>query len=362
MATNRPLADMEISRPEEGSCTRKGYHLRTGAMKPPFFGILFKLLFAFTIPMVVLFAVFAWVAHEVERRDLEAELGTRLAAVAAASANQIRGEYLVGLKRPEDTASLEYQRYQPRLQQLAATTGAARLVVIDREFVTKVASDEIVPPGAEYVWARLDRDQIDRVYAGESVSSTLFEGQDGKQYMAGYAPVHETDAGSPIVLALGVEAAPAYFDRLAELRRSLLYWGAALAAFMFGVTVLVATLLTRPLRRLAAAAERIGRGDLEAPIDVRGRDEIGVLAATMERMRADLRARDQRLQMMLSGIAHEVRNPLGGMQLYTGILRDELAADDDKRAHVARIDKELAYLGAVVNDFLDYARRPEPQL
>ncbi len=327
----------------------------------PFFGILVKLLFAFTVPLVVLFAVFASVAHEVERRDLEAELGTRLAAVASAAAAQIRGEYLVNLQREEDRNTDEYRRYRPRLEQLAGDTGAARMYVIDRQFVTKVVSDEIVPPGGEYVWARLDRSQLERVFAGESVSSTPFEGKDGVQYMAGYAPVHNTDAGSPIVLALGVEAAPAYFERLAELRRSLFIWGAGLTAFMLGVTLLVAALLTRPLRRLAAAAERIGHGDLEAPIDVGGRDEIGVLAATMEEMRADLRARDQRLHMMLSGIAHEVRNPLGGMQLYTGILRDELAGDDEKRAHVDRIDKELAYLGAVVSDFLDYARRPPLQ-
>jgi signal transduction histidine kinase len=61
---------------------------------------------------------------------------------------------------------------------------------------------------------------------------------------------------------------------------------------------------------------------------------------------------------MLSGIAHEVRNPLGGIELFAGILRDELDSGDDRRGHVQRIEKELAYLKAVVSDFLEYARRP----
>ena len=52
-------------------------------------------------------------------------------------------------------------------------------------------------------------------------------------------------------------------------------------------------------------------------------------------MRQQLRARDERMQMMLAGIAHEVRNPLGGMELYAGLLRDELAGDAEKLAHVA---------------------------
>jgi signal transduction histidine kinase len=37
------------------------------------------------------------------------------------------------------------------------------------------------------------------------------------------------------------------------------------------------------------------------------------------------------MQQMLAGIAHEVRNPLAGIQLYAGILRDELAGDDARR-------------------------------
>ena len=69
-------------------------------------------------------------------------------------------------------------------------------------------------------------------------------------------------------------------------------------------------------------------------------DEIGLVADTMEQMREQLRARDERMQMMLAGIAHEVRNPLGGMELYAGLLRDDLAGDAEKlgarAAHRAR--------------------------
>src|SRR5690606_20161572 len=151
-------------------------------------------------------------------------------------------------------------------------------------------------------------------------------------------------------------------DRLADLRRSLLYYGVGAILAMMAIAVLVAALITRPVRHLAAAAERIGRGDLAAPIRRTSRDEIGFLAETMDQMRVELRARDQRMQEMLSGIAHEVRNPLGGIELFAGILRDELPAGDERRAHVDRIEREVGYLKTVVAEFLDYARRPEPVL
>jgi signal transduction histidine kinase len=82
----------------------------------------------------------------------------------------------------------------------------------------------------------------------------------------------------------------------------------------------------------------------------------------MERMRQQLAERDARTQQMLAGIAHEVRNPLAGMTLFTGILRDELPEPDERRGHVDKIRRELGYLERVVNDFLDYARRPKPEL
>jgi signal transduction histidine kinase len=65
---------------------------------------------------------------------------------------------------------------------------------------------------------------------------------------------------------------------------------------------------------------------------------------------------------MLAGIAHEVRNPLGGLQLFAGLLREGLEGQPERLTEVARIDREIKHLETVVNEFLEYARRPAPQL
>jgi signal transduction histidine kinase len=87
-----------------------------------------------------------------------------------------------------------------------------------------------------------------------------------------------------------------------------------------------------------------------------------LLGDTMDRMRIQLAERDAKMQQMLAGIAHEVRNPLAGMTLFAGILRDEVPETDERRGHVDKIQRELDYLERVVNDFLEYARRPKPEL
>ena len=333
-----------------------------GARHRPRLTVLVKLLVAFALPATILFALFAAIAYEVMQRDLEAELGTRLAAVAASAATQIRGGTLAKLAAG-DEENLLYEGTRKKLHEVADATGVARLYIFDRDFRARADTAPDVPIGAELYQPQLDREELARVFAGgETVSGVLFEGLDGRQYKSGYAPIHASDKDPTVVLAIGVDAPAVFFERLADLRRQLVLYGAGLVLAMVLVAVLVAARITRPVRQLADAAERIGRGDLAAPIRRTSHDEIGFLAETMEEMRRDLRARDERMQEMLSGIAHEVRNPLGGIELFAGILRDELPAGDERRPHVERIEREVAYLKEVVAEFLDYARRPAPEL
>ena len=65
-------------------------------------------------------------------------------------------------------------------------------------------------------------------------------------------------------------------------------------------------------------------------------------------------------ETLLAGIAHEVRNPLGALDLFAGLLAEELQGRPEEEAHVARIRSELAALSKVVEEFLDYARTRPP--
>lgn len=324
--------------------------------------ILVKLLVALVLPALLLFTLFAFVAYDMSRRDLDAELGRRLEAIAASAATQIRGKYLLELA-PGDEGGRAHQNYVNKLDTFAQATGV-QLYVFDRDYNSRADTTPGIAIGTHYFRAELDRAELARVFEnGEHASSVTFDGNDGKTYKAGYAPVRaELEEDAPIVLAIGAQAPASYFARLADLRDRLFLWGAGLAVVSILAAVISTLLITRNVRRLAAAAERIGAGELREPIRVTSRDELGVLGQTMERMRVQLAERDARMQQMLAGIAHEVRNPLAGMSLFAGILQDELPDGDERRSHVDRIRKELGYLERVVNEFLEFARRPRPQL
>jgi signal transduction histidine kinase len=321
--------------------------------------IVAKLLGAYLVPTVATFAGFGLLAHYTAQHALEEELSRRLTSVAAAGAAQIADENLAVLE-PGDESTRTYRNVQKRLSELQSATGVARLYVFASDGTSRCDTQPDVAIGERYYTLDADRSELRSVFAGVPTSSILYRGHDGQLYKSGFAPLR--DESGQIAFAVGVDAAASMYAQLSGFRRTLFAVGAGGALAVVALSLFVARLLTRPIRRLERAAARIAEGDLVAPVEKTSRDEIGTVAETLEDMRQQLRTRDERMQMMLAGIAHEVRNPLGGMELYAGILRDDLAGDADKLAHLQRIERELSQLKNIVTEFLEYARRPRPDL
>src|SRR5262249_9832053 len=156
------------------------------------------------------------------------------------------------------------------------------------------------PIGKRAYRAELDRAELERVFErGETASSVTFTGQDGVVYKAGYAPVRASSDDPAVVLAMSAQAPASYFARLEDLRARPCAWAAGLAAISVLAAVITTLFITRNVRRLAAAAERIGGGDLREPVRIRSGDELGLLGQAMDRMRQQLADRDLRMQQML---------------------------------------------------------------
>ena len=80
----------------------------------------------------------------------------------------------------------------------------------------------------------------------------------------------------------------------------------------------------------------------------------------MEEMRRGLVARDAQLRQMLGGVAHEIRNPLGGIEIYAGLIADDLPDGDPRKAHIRKVIGEVKTLNRIISEFLDFARPTPP--
>ena len=312
---------------------------------------------AAALPALVSLAAMALLADRLARRALEDELSARLVAAAKAAAAALPAERVARLA-PGDETSRTYGHVRSRLDSVARATGT-RLLVVRPDRTALADSTGRSRIGEPVAALEQDRLEIAQAAAGKAVpSQVLFEGTDGRLHKAGYAPLR--DPAGRVVAVVSADGTAASFEALRAFRRTLatLAVGGALLGAL--VAALAALTVTRPLVRISEAARRIARGDLETPLWRRRRkDEIGQLRDTIEEMRRALHARDEERETLLAGIAHEVRNPLGALDLFAGLLAEELASRPEA-THVARIRAELASLSKVVEEFLDYARARPP--
>ncbi len=118
-------------------------------------------------------------------------------------------------------------------------------------------------------------------------------------------------------------------EELSALRDALirLTAGATVLGALLGV--LVASALSRRLRRSVTLARRLAAGDLEARLNPRGRDEIAALGHALDDMAealgATIRELDgaaERERSFSADVAHELRTPITGLVAASALLED----------------------------------------
>jgi signal transduction histidine kinase len=312
--------------------------------------LLAKLLVAMLVPAIFALALFGAAAHEVARRVLEQELGRRLATAATSVAMLVLPEQLSAIAAGDELSNT-YANLRHRVEQARERLAVRRVLLVARDLTARADSENALPLGA----------QAHELGADALKSKRRARVRPRPRHFSLAAMACPTSAATPAwAKPVSRWSRPARSTWTRWRPSGAGWWWAASSAS--AMIVLLAAWLSRrmtgPLERLATAAERIGQGDLAGAVVVETRDEIGYLAARLDEMRAPLRARDERMQMMLAGIAHEVRNPLGGLELYAGLLREGWRDQPERLGEIARVEREIGYLKNVVTDFLDFARRP----
>jgi two-component system, OmpR family, sensor kinase len=131
--------------------------------------------------------------------------------------------------------------------------------------------------------------------------------------------------------------------------------GIALLVVSLGIAAaLLGRSIARPLARLAATAQALGRGELQARTGLSRRDELGAVASAFDEMAARLEQLVLAQTELHANVAHELRTPLARIRLAL-----ELAESGDAavaRESLGEIAEDLSELEALVDDILASAR------
>ncbi len=131
---------------------------------------------------------------------------------------------------------------------------------------------------------------------------------------------------------------------------------AAVAAIAIALVVgtLLARSLTRPLRDLKQAAQKMTSGDLQQQVAVHSRDEIGELGQAFNQMSSQLAHSNEMRRQMTADIAHDLRTPLTVIAGYVESMRDGVLAPTPQRLET--IYAEIERLQRMVEDLRTLTR------
>ena len=263
--------------------------------------------------------------------------------------------------------------------------GTATIFQDDLRIATNVLDDQ----GNRAVGTRVSRDVHQTVLKeGRPWMGRAFVVRDW--YITAYEPIRSFEGNVIGMLYVGMLEKP-YIELRNRVMGAFVFLGGLGTACLLALFSIIARSMTRPMRDLVEATERIARGDLDHRLRVERRDEVGQLAAAFNRMTDDLKsARESRMEWgrtlekrveertqelrdmqdalvqseklaslgkMAAGVAHEINNPLTSILIQTHLLLEKCDSGGEARSSLNLIAEEAERCTQIVRGLLEFSRK-----
>ncbi|MDX6570200.1 MAG: hypothetical protein QOH15_2778 [Gaiellales bacterium] len=114
--------------------------------------------------------------------------------------------------------------------------------------------------------------------------------------------------------------------------------------------------LTRRLRRLQGAAERLAAGSFDDPVVDTGNDEIADLARSLDAMRIQLGRLEHARRTFIANASHELRTPLTALGGFLELASEHDADPEARDGFLATMREQVDRLTKLATDLLDLSR------
>jgi signal transduction histidine kinase len=173
-----------------------------------------------------------------------------------------------------------------------------------------------------------------------------------------------TASGQPVILVMHLPAEGALSARRTGLRLATV--GGIVLLFLALVFYWwIVARVTRPIRELTRAADRIGGGDLESRLPPDAPAELGALVRQFNAMAVSLKETQEKLVhsaklssvgALVAGISHELNNPLLGLLGHAENLAGEYEEGTPAREKVETVIREARRMSRTLASLRDFTR------
>jgi signal transduction histidine kinase len=155
---------------------------------------------------------------------------------------------------------------------------------------------------------------------------------------------------------------------VALIRRQIAIAGVFALLFASMAGYLVARALSRRIKRLETAADKVAGGDFSERIPIDGDDELSDLARAFNDMQRQLAQLDSARKRFIAVASHELRTPIFSLGGFVELLQDEELDEETRRQFLDQMAGQIARLRKLATELLDLSKleagslelRPEP--
>ena len=140
------------------------------------------------------------------------------------------------------------------------------------------------------------------------------------------------------------------------IRRQILIAGGIALALALLAGYLAARAVSRRVKRLEQAAEKVAAGDFSHPIPVDSEDELGQLAVAFNQMQRQLGQLDSARKRFIAIASHELRTPLFSLGGFVELLEDEDLDEETRAQFLKEIRDQIDRLTNLATELLDLSR------
>lgn len=314
-----------------------------------------KIAFALVLTLAIFFSIHSWQSIQRERVQIKASLSREARLVARTLAKMV-------------DEIMAHQGTEAALKFLRRAGNLGRNLMVRWVWLDAAADKRTTP---------LDDERLANAKVGEPVT-ILAETESGEDYLFTYMPLSTPEGRmGAIEVTESLEEMRGYVSE--NMRRSAFTLSAGIACSLLLITVIGSFWVDRPVKRLAAEADRIASGDFSGPLQGFGQDEFGELALALDRMRDQLASARNAEQLrfealeklrhterlatlgrLSAGMAHELGTPLNVIAGRAKMLA--AAADSEEiRRSAAIIGEQAERMTAIMRQLLNFARRSPPR-
>jgi len=177
----------------------------------------------------------------------------------------------------------------------------------------------------------------------------------GEQMLLSFDPFYVNGKAAGFVTA-AQQVNRGILDYMKTLFRAFLLAGVTVLIIDFFGVYFISSKLVRPVGEMVKATRKYAKGDFSFRVEVREKDELGLLAESFNSMAVSLATLEASRRSFVANVSHELKTPMTTIGGFIDGMRDGTIPREDHKKYLAVVSGEIRRLARLVTGMLNLSR------